>query len=153
MIKRYALLSRRLYSDKLSLMQTLILAAITFPILLVIDILWIGVIGNGFYRSELGTMLRPDVVWPAAIAFYVIYCLALAYFVIQPGVASGSLLKLALTAAFFGFAAYATYDLTNLATLNGWSPLVTLVDLVWGTVVTVIVSSATFFIAMKFLQP
>ena len=134
-------------------MQTLILAAITFPILFIIDILWIGVIGNGFYKSELGALLRPDVVWPAALAFYVIYCLALAYFVIQPGTAGGSFLKLTLTAAFFGLAAYAAYDFTNLATLNGWSPLVTLVDLVWGVVASVIAASATYFIAIKFLQP
>ena len=64
-------------------MQLFTLAAIAFPIMLVLDLLWIGVIGAGFYRSQLGSMLRPDVVWPAALAFYVIYAFAIAFFVLM----------------------------------------------------------------------
>ena len=101
-------------------MQTLVLAGIAFPILFVLDLLWIGVIGNGFYRSQLGSLLRPDVLWPAALAFYVIYALALAYFVTMPAISMRSLTHALLAGALLGLAAYATYDLTNLATLTGW---------------------------------
>lgn len=132
-------------------MQTLILAGIAFPIMFVLDLLWIGVVGSGFYRSQLGSMLRPDVVWPAALAFYVIYTLAVAFFVIAPAIGVHSLVRVVLTAAFFGLAAYAAYDLTNLATITGWPLPLTFVDLAWGVIVTTITSVATYLIATKFL--
>lgn len=132
-------------------MQTLILAAIAFPIMFVLDLLWIGVVGSGFYRSQLGSMLRPDVVWPAALAFYVIYAFAVAFFVIAPAIGVHSLMRVVLTAAFFGLAAYAAYDLTNLATITGWPLPLTFVDLAWGIVVTTVTSVATYLIATKFL--
>jgi len=133
-------------------MQTLILAAIAFPIMLVLDLLWIGVVGNSFYRAQLGSMLRPDILWPAAIAFYVIYTLALSYFVITPGVSTQSLLKVALVGAFFGLAAYAAYDFTNLATVPNWPLPLTFVDLAWGALVTAVSSGATYLIATKLLN-
>ena len=132
-------------------MQTLILAGLAFPIMFVLDLLWIGVVGNGFYRSQLGSMLRNDVVWPAALAFYVIYALAVAFFVIAPAIGVHSMLRVVLTAAFFGLAAYAAYDLTNLATLTGWPLPLTFVDLAWGMFVTTVTSVATYLIATKFL--
>lgn len=142
----------RVTSDNLFRMQTLILAAVAFPIMLVLDLLWIGVVGAGFYRSQLGSMLRPDVVWPAALAFYVIYALAVAFFVLAPSLAmKASLVRVLLVGAFLGFAAYATYDLTNLATITGWPLPLTFVDLLWGTVVTAVTSAATYLIATKFL--
>lgn len=133
-------------------MKIAILAAITFPILFVLDLLWIGLIGNGFYRSELGSLMRADVLWPAALAFYVIYCLGIAFFVLSPAIAAHSFNKVLLAAAFFGLIAYATYDLTNLATLNGWPVFMTFVDLAWGTFVTIVASSAAYLIATKLLH-
>lgn len=132
-------------------MQTLILAGITFPIMLVLDLLWLGVVGQGFYRAQLGSMLRLDVVWPAAIAFYVIYALAIAFFVVAPSIAVQSLVRVILAGAFFGLAAYAAYDLTNLATLTGWPLPLTIVDLLWGMAVTALTSVATYLVATKVL--
>lgn len=133
-------------------MQTLILAAIAFPILFIIDLIWIGVIGSGFYKSQLGSLMRTDIVWPAALVFYVLYVLAIAFFVLSPALASQStLLKVALAGAFFGLAAYATYDLTNLATLKDWPLTLTLVDLAWGSFVTALTSASVYLIAIKFL--
>ncbi len=133
-------------------MQTLILAAIAFPIMLVIDLLWIGVVGAGFYKMQLGSMLRPDVLWPAALAFYVIYALAIAFFVIGPAIDVHSVMRALLWGAFFGLAAYAAYDLSNLATLTGWPLPLTLVDLAWGIFFTAFSSAATYLIATKFLN-
>jgi uncharacterized membrane protein len=132
-------------------MQTLIVAAVVFPIMFVIDLIWIGGVASGFYRSQLGSMLRPDIVWPAALAFYVIFALALAFFVIMPAVQAQSLTRLILTAAFFGLVTYATYDLTNLATITGWPLPLTFVDLAWGTFMTVLTSVGAYFVATKFL--
>lgn len=133
-------------------MQTLILAGIAFPIMFVLDLLWIGIMGNGFYRMQLGSMLRNDVVWPAALTFYVIYALAIAFFVILPALGVRSMTRLALAAAFFGLAAYAAYDLTNLATLTAWPLPLTFVDLAWGVFVTTVTSVATYLIATKLLK-
>lgn len=131
-------------------MQTLILSAITFPVLIVLDLIWIGGIGNSFYRTHMGSMFRPDIVYPAALAFYVAYALALAFFVVTPNL-HGSLWRVVLVGAFFGFAAYATYDFTNWATLTGWPPIVSIVDLAWGTFATAVTSSAVYLIATKVL--
>lgn len=132
-------------------MQTLILAAVAFPIMFVLDLLWIGLIGNGFYRSQLGALMRPDIVWPAALAFYVIYAVAVAFFVISPSLIENSLIRAILAGAFFGLAAYAAYDLTNLATIKDWPPLVSFVDLAWGAFVTAATAGATYLIATRFL--
>lgn len=151
-MKTYALLLKRSYSPKYHSMQTLVLAAVLLPVMLVIDLLWIGVIGAGFYKAQLGSMLRPDVVWPAAIAFYVIFAFALIFFVVSPALAANaSLVRVLLTAAFFGLAAYAAYDLSNLATLKGWPLTVTLVDLVWGMFFTAVSAGITYFVATTFL--
>lgn len=133
-------------------MQTLTLAAIAFPIMLVLDLLWIGVVGQGFYRSQLGSMLRPDVLWPAALAFYMIYAFALSYFVLTPAISAHSLTKALLAGAFLGLAAYAAYDFTNLATISGWPLPLTFVDLAWGVIVTTVTSGATYLIATRFLN-
>lgn len=133
-------------------MQTLTLAAIAFPIMLVLDLLWIGVLGQGFYRSQLGSMLRPDVLWPAALAFYVIYAFAVSYFVLTPAIGAHSLMKALLAGALLGLAAYAAYDFTNLATISDWPLTLTFVDLAWGVLVTTATSGATYLIATRFLN-
>jgi uncharacterized membrane protein len=132
-------------------MQTLVLAAIAFPIMFVLDLAWIGGIAHGFYRAQLGSLLSPQVVWPAALAFYLIYALALSYFVIQPAVEAQSLAKAALMGAFLGLAAYAAYDLTNWATIAGWPPAVSLIDLAWGVIVSSVTALVTYLIAARFL--
>ncbi|MES2668363.1 MAG: DUF2177 family protein [Patescibacteria group bacterium] len=132
-------------------MQTLILAAVVLPIMLVIDLLWLGVVGANFYKTQLGSLMRPDIVWPAAIAFYLIYAVAVAFFVIMPGITAQSVVRVLLTGAFFGLAAYAAYDLSNLATLKDWPLTVTLVDLVWGASFTAVSAAAAYLIATRFL--
>lgn len=132
-------------------MQTLVLAAISLPILFLLDFLWIAVTGDSLYRMQLGSMLRSDVVWPAAVGFYAIYAVALAYFATAPAVALKSLTHAALAAALFGLAAYATYDLTNLATITGWPLMLTFVDLAWGVCMSAITAVTTYIIGTKFL--
>lgn len=99
-----------------------------------LDAIWLGVVARTFYRQHLGALMAERVDWMAAGAFYLIYAGGLAFFAVAPGVESGSPLTGAIRGAAFGFVAYATYDLTNQATLRGWPWIVTLVDLTWGAV-------------------
>lgn len=104
--------------------------AVLLPIL-AIDAVWLGVIARGFYRTHLGFLMADTVQWWAAAVFYVIFAAGLLVFVVQPNL-SAPLLRVVLLGAFFGLAMYATYDLTNQATVRSWPLIVTIVDLVWG---------------------
>jgi uncharacterized membrane protein len=122
------------------------LLTLSVPIFFAIDMLWLGVIARNFYRVEMGGLLRTDFNWTAAIIFYFIFLCGLVAFVIQPAVERADWHHALIWGAFFGFCTYATYDLTNLATLQGWTLRLTLVDILWGTVLAASVSSAVFFI-------
>lgn len=130
-------------------MRNLKLFLTALPIILVLDVAWIGGFAMEFYRSALGLLLAENVVWPAAVAFYVFFVIALIVFVIEPALQSKSVKKAFVLGALFGFATYMTYDLTNLATTSGWSLLIAVVDMVWGTVLTAVASVCTYLIATK----
>jgi uncharacterized membrane protein len=116
----------------LKLLLVYILTLVTF---LAIDAVWLGLIAKDMYRRELGHLLAPNVRWGAALVFYVIYIAGLLVRVVLPHLRS-PLLVVAALGALFGLVAYATYDLTNLATLTRWPLSVTLADLAWGAFVT-----------------
>jgi uncharacterized membrane protein len=109
---------------------------ITLVVFLVLDAIWLGVIAPRFYRAQIGFLMADRPRWLAAGVFYLIFVAGLVFFVVSPGVREGLLGKAALRGALFGLVTYATYDLTNLATVKGWPLLVTVVDLGWGTVLS-----------------
>jgi uncharacterized membrane protein len=113
---------------------------------LVIDLLWLGIIAKKFYRKHLGFLMSDDVNWFAAIIFYLIFIAGIVLFVIDPALEAGSFSHALLYGALFGFVSYATYDLTNLATLRNWPLLITIIDLIWGTVLASSVSIITFLV-------
>ncbi len=125
------------------------LYAIALPVFFVIDMIWLGLVAKDFYRAQIGTLLKPDVNWTAAIIFYLIFIAGLVVFVISPAVEKGSWTHAILFGALFGFVCYATYDLTNLAVAKDWPLLVTIVDLVWGAILAASISVVTYFIAGK----
>jgi uncharacterized membrane protein len=96
----------------------------------VLDALWLGVVAPKFYKSQIGFILAKNPNWIAAVLFYLLYIAGMVVFVTGR---EGTLLQAAMRGALFGLVCYATYDLTNLATLEGWPIAVTLVDLFWGT--------------------
>jgi len=110
-----------------------------------IDLVWLGLVARTFYNKQLGFLLSPNPNWIAAVIFYMLFVAGILVFVVLPGLEDNSLKVTLLRAAFFGLVTYATYDLTNLATVKNWPLLVTVVDLAWGTVLSVIVSWASFF--------
>lgn len=99
-----------------------------------IDMVWLGFLARDFYQKHLGYLLRPDPNWIAAIIFYLMFVGGIVIFVIQPGLQAGSWKKVLLLGALFGLLTYATYDLTNLATVKDWPWIVTCVDMCWGTI-------------------
>ena len=119
---------------------------IAVSVFFVIDLIWLGVVAKRFYKNQIGFLMSPKVNWPAAITFYLLYIVGLVYFAISPALARESWQTALFTGAFFGFITYATYDLTNLATLKNWPLLVTLVDLAWGTILGSSVSTLTYLL-------
>jgi uncharacterized membrane protein len=111
---------------------------------LAIDMLWLGLVARSFYRRNLGFLMAPSPNWTAAIIFYLLFILGILVFVILPGLQTGSLKLTLLRAALFGLITYATYDLTNLATVKDWPVAVTVVDMIWGVVLSVTVSYIGF---------
>jgi uncharacterized membrane protein len=112
----------------------------TFLAFFAIDMVWLGLVARTFYRTHLGFLLAPSTNWLAALLFYLLFVAGILVFVVVPGLKGDSLKTTLLRAALFGLIAYATYDLTNLATVRDWPLLITVVDMAWGTVLSVAVS-------------
>jgi uncharacterized membrane protein len=123
---------------------------ITLVIFLGIDAFWLGLVAPGFYRSRIGHLLVETANLPAAGLFYLVFVGALVYFVVGPAVGGGEMRTVILRGALFGLVTYATYDLTNLATLRDWSLLVTAVDMAWGSVLTATTSALSVWTGRKF---
>lgn len=122
---------------------------IALPVFFIIDMIWLVLVAKNFYQKQIGFLMRPDVNWIAAIVFYLLFIAGLIIFVIQPALEKNSWIYALLTGAFFGLVTYATYDLTNLATIKNWPLIVTIVDLLWGIVVASAVSVITYLISLK----
>ena len=115
----------------------------TYPIaalvMLALDLFWLGVVSPPLYQAHIGPLLRPQPDLFAAALFYALYLVGVNEFAIHAR-AGASVRDITLRGALFGLIAYATFDLTALAMLRGWSPLVTVVDMAWGTALTATVS-------------
>jgi uncharacterized membrane protein len=122
---------------------------IALPIFVVIDMAWLVLVAKKFYQQQIGFLMKPDINWYAAIIFYLMFIAGLVIFVISPAVEKHSWVHAVFFGALFGLITYATYDLTNLATMKDWPLLVTVVDLIWGTVLAASISGITYFIAGK----
>jgi uncharacterized membrane protein len=111
-------------------------------VLVALDMLWLGVIAKATYQQAIGHLMadKPDIA--AAVAFYVLYAAGLVVFVLAPQADQPAWSQTLLRGALFGFFAYATYDLSNLATLKGWPLSLTLIDLVWGSALSAAAAGA-----------
>jgi len=124
---------------------------LTVPVFFVIDIVWLGVIARGFYRRHLDFILSDDVNWVAAVTFYLIYIAGIIFFAVRPSLASDRLSEAALLGGLFGFFTYATYDLTNMATIRSWPLKIVVIDILWGTCLCALVAGLSFLIARHLL--
>ena len=125
--------------------------ALSLVAFLAIDSVWLGFIARSFYRERLGHLLADDPNWWAAIVFYALFVAGVVVFCTAPALSAGSVEKAIYLGAFFGLVTYATYDLTNHATVKNWPAIVTVVDLVWGAILSATVSCAGYY-AGKWLQ-
>lgn len=130
----------------MQLVTSWIAAAIVFGAL---DALWLSQVGPRFYRPLLGELLRDKVALAPAIAFYLIYISGLVFLAVAPALQKQSLAYAALAGAVLGFVAYATYDLSNQATLRGWDVRVTLIDIAWGACASAFAASVAYAIAAR----
>jgi uncharacterized membrane protein len=127
------------------------LYAVSVFTFLVIDLLWLGVVARSFYQEQIGHLLRTNVNWAAAIVFYLVFVSGIVVLVVWPAIEHQSLTRAVLFGALLGLVTYAAYDLTNLATLQGFTLKVALVDLVWGTVLCATVSTLTYLASARLL--
>ena len=112
--------------------------AVTFVVMVALDMIWLGFVAKSFYQEGIGHLMAEKPVVPVAVAFYVMYAIGLVFFAVVVNEASTGYGKTVLHGALFGFFAYATYDLTNLATLKNWPVGLALLDMAWGTVVSAV---------------
>lgn len=126
--------------------------AIATAFFFAIDMLWLGVIAKKLYREKLGFILSNEVNWTAALVFYFIYIAGILFFAVYPALRDFSWQTALLNGAVLGFLCYATYDLTNMATIAKWPLQIVLIDIVWGTVLTGSVSILTYLAATKWLS-
>ncbi len=126
------------------------LYGLALVILAIIDIPWILLVAKNFYVSQIGhLMTNTPQYWPAFV-FYTLYAFALVYFVVVPNV-EGSLCSVFLRGCFFGLIVYGAYDLTNQATLKEWPILMTIVDMLWGALLSGTVSTLTLWLVRELL--
>ena len=131
------------------LTRYLLVYAVTLGVFFGIDLVWLSVVAKDFYRQHLGHLLAPQVNWGAAILFYLLFIGGLVFFAVKPALEANSAARALMHGALFGLLTYATYDLTNQATMRDWPVLVTVVDLAWGTVLSATVAFLSFQISSR----
>ena len=122
--------------------KTLLAYLATAAALLVLDALWLGIVAQPLYQRSIGHLMAEQPRWAAAALFYAVYPLGLMRFAVLPHRQDSAMGPALSAAALFGFFAYATYDLSNLATLRGWPLGVSLIDIAWGSVVSMASAAA-----------
>ena len=127
------------------------LYAVALTAFLIIDLIWLGVVARSFYQAQMGHLMRANVNWTAAIVFYLIFVSGIVVLVVWPAIERQSLTHAIVLGALLGLVTYAAYDLTNLATLEGFPLTVAVVDMVWGAVLCATVSSITYLTSVRLL--
>lgn len=131
-------------------MQIMIAYLATLVAFTVIDLVWLGVIARGFYRRELGSLMADNLDWTAGAAFYVLFAAGIVIFAVMPALSAGGAMRALMLGLLFGFFAYATYDLTNLATIRNFPLRMALVDMAWGAVLTGAAAVIATVVAARF---
>ena len=124
--------------------------SVAFVVFFAIDLVWLGVVAKNMYKEHLGFVMSPNVNWVAAIGFYMVFIAGLIFFALNPAIEKNSVMYAFLVGGFFGLITYATYDMTNLATLKDWPVFITVVDIIWGTVLCSLTTTVSFLV-LKFI--
>jgi uncharacterized membrane protein len=135
----------------MSLSRYIYLYLMTVPVFFALDMIWLGFIAVDFYSTQLGDLLGP-INWPVAFLFYFLNIAGIIIFAVTPAIKAHSRAKATILGALFGFFTYATYDLTNLATIKDWPLILSLVDMVWGTVLSSSVATVSYLMGNKLFK-
>lgn len=125
-------------------MELIISFIVAAAVMGVLDYIWLGYVGKKLYYREMGNLLLKKPNMLAALLFYVIYVVGTVVFVVVPALEKESLLYATGMGALFGLVAYATYDLTNLATMKGFSRKIVVIDLLWGALITMLTATGAY---------
>lgn len=128
------------------ILKYILIYILTFISFLLIDMLWLGVIAKKTYDTYLSALRAPTVNWPPAIIFYLLFVFSIFIFVINPAIQKNSLLSALTYGSLFGLVTYATYELTNYAVIKNWPAKLVYIDIVWGMILTAIVSVVGFYL-------
>lgn len=124
---------------------------LTLPVFLAIDFVWLTLIAKNFYAKQIGFLFSPKPNLISAFIFYLLYVAGVLIFAVVPALRENHLSKAVLLGGLFGLFTYATYDLTNLATIKNWPLIVTIIDILWGIILTASLSLISFIIGKKLL--
>ncbi|HMO79106.1 MAG TPA: DUF2177 family protein [Candidatus Paceibacterota bacterium] len=130
-------------------MKNLKIYLVAVFIFLIIDFVWLGFVANNFYQNQIGFLLREQFLLIPAIIFYLLFVFGLLIFAILPAVEKNSWKVALFLGGLFGLITYATYDLTNFATIKNWPFIVVVIDLIWGIFISATVSTLTFLFVQK----
>tara|TARA_B100000378_G_scaffold175767_1_gene141784 strand:+ start:617 stop:1018 length:402 start_codon:yes stop_codon:yes gene_type:complete len=133
------------------MIQYIIAYLSTTVVFFALDFLWLGTVARSFYFDRIGDLLAQPFNIPAAVIFYLVYIIGILIFAVNPALAGAGIKYALLYGALFGFFCYATYDMTNLATLKNWSMAVVIVDVIWGTVLTATAAGAGYWLTRLFI--
>jgi len=133
----------------MSFSKILLSYLLTTLVFFAIDLVWLGLVAKNIYKKYLGSLMSDTVNWSAALIFYLLFIVGIFIFVINPAIEKQSATRALVLGAIFGLITYATYDLTNYATLKGFPINVVIIDLAWGTFVTAVVSLVGFYITRQ----
>lgn len=132
-------------------MKTVLTAyAGSFLTLLVLDAIWLGLVARTFYRDQLGSLMLPQPNLGIAALFYLFFAMAVVILAVMPALTSASVARALFFGAVLGLAAYGTYDITNLSTLKGWPLLMSIVDMIWGAIITAATAAGGYAAARYF---
>jgi uncharacterized membrane protein len=130
----------------MSIPKAFLIYILTAVVFFSIDMLWLGFLAKDLYNKYLSNFMSDKINWTAAIIFYFIFILGIFYFCVFPAIEKNSLTKAIQNGLLFGLITYATYDLTNLATLKNWPLPIVFIDILWGMALTMLVSISGFLI-------
>ena len=127
--------------------KSVILYLATFGVFFVIDLAWLLVMNSRFYKKQLSELMAEKVKWLPAILFYLLFIAGVLLLIVIPAVNHGTWITVLLKGGLMGMISYGTYDLTNLASIRNWPLKATIVDIVWGTLLSAVVATISFLIA------
>jgi uncharacterized membrane protein len=122
----------------------------TLVAFLAVDLVFIGFLARPIYQAEIGPLLLKDFKAAPALVFYLLYIAGVVAFVVTPALRQRQWQSAALMGAAFGLVAYATYDLTNLATMKGFTLKIALIDLAWGAAATAFAATVGYAATRRF---